>query len=77
MKHTLTQIVKDTKAILTHICDAKAYYKIDVKDSSYQLEINLNDDEWKATFLYPEFKSITLMRWIRQGIDNEKFIQLK
>jgi hypothetical protein len=76
MKHTLTEIVKN-KAVLTHICEAKAYYKIDVEDSTYQLEIDLNNDEWKATYLYPEFKGITLMRWIRAGMNNEKFIQLK
>jgi len=76
MTHTLTQIVKNTKATLTHICNAKAYYRIDVDESSYQLEIDLNDDEWNNVYIYPEFKSITLMRWIRKGIENGNFIQL-
>jgi hypothetical protein len=76
MKHTLTQIVKNTKAVLSHICDAKAYYIIEVDSSKYQLEIDLNNAEWKGTYLTPEFKAITLMRWIRKGIENEKFIQL-
>ena len=26
------------------------------------------DQEWETTYLTPEFKAITLMRWIRQGI---------
>ena len=26
--------------------------------------------EWETTYLVPEFKSITLMRWIRMGIES-------
>lgn len=76
MKHTLKEIVNGTKAVLSHICEGNAFYIIDVEDSKYQLEINTNDEEWKATFLYPEMKAITLMRWIRKGIENEKLIQI-
>jgi len=75
MTHSLTEIVKK-QAVLSHICDAKAYYIIEVDSSKYQLEISLNDEEWKGTYIYPEFKAITLMRWIRKGMENEKFIQL-
>ena len=75
-------------AILTHICAGKAYYQIRVLDEKpdefdneetiYQLEINTIDEEWKATYLYPSFRAITLMRWIRKGIENndETFIQI-
>ena len=79
MKHTLTQIVKDTTAKLKYICAGKCYFEIEVEDSLYQLEINSMEEEWTTTYLYPEFKTITLMRWIRKSIDknDEKFIQLK
>ena len=76
MKHTLIDIVKDTKAILTHVCEGKVYYQITVGDSIYQLELDSLSDDWKTTYFYPEFKSIYLMRWIRKGMENGKFIQL-
>ena len=77
MNHTITKIVKGTDALLTHICAGKVYYEIHVEDSTYQLEIDSMEDEWKTTYLYPRFKAITLMRWIRKGIENETFIQIK
>jgi len=77
MTHTLKEIVKDTDALLSYMCEGKAYYVIHVENSSYQLEIDSNADEWKATYLYPRFKAITLMRWIRKGLENGKLIQIK
>ena len=77
MKHELKEIVKGTEAVLTFVCAGKVYYNIAVEDSLYQLEINSNDEEWETTYMYPTFKAITLMRWIREGIKNETFIQLK
>ena len=83
--HTLKEIIKGT-AKLSYVCAGKVYYLIIVsngmtadKDSVYQLEINSLDDDWKTTYIYPEFKSITLMRWIRKGIEKNDgtFIQLK
>lgn len=78
MKHSLKEIVTNKNvAKLTHICHGKVYYEIYVNDSTYQLEIDSTDDEWKTTYLYPEFKAITLMRWIRKGIETGKLIQIK
>jgi hypothetical protein len=84
LAHTLKEIVqKESEAILSHICEGKVYYEIHVLSTSekpsatYQLEIDSTDDEWKATYLYPKFKAITLMRWIRKGIENGKLIQIK
>lgn len=78
LKHSLKQIVENGNiATLTHVCEGIVYYQIDVGDSAYQLSLNSMDDEWKATFLYPEFKAITLMRWIRKAIETETLIQLK
>ena len=83
LKHSIKEIVKGNDARMTHVCEGKVYYNINVQnmesifDSIYQLEINSNDDEWKTTYLYPTFKAITLMRWIRQGFENGKLIQIK
>ena len=75
----IKDIVKGTFAVLSHICNGHAYYRIDSNDHIYQLDINCNDDEWKDVYILPKYKSITLMRWIRKGIENENdsFIQLK
>jgi hypothetical protein len=78
-KHTLKEIVKDTDALFTHVCLGKVYYQIHVGNSTYQLEIDSMQDEWKETYLLPRFKAITLMRWIRKGIekDDGTFIQIR
>lgn len=77
MKHTLKEIVSGTIAKIQYICDGIVYYNIEVKNSIYQLGIDSKEDEWKSTYLYPEFKAITLMRWIRKGMGTDKFIQIK
>jgi len=77
MKHTLKEIVSDTKAKIQYVCNGIVYYNIEVEDSIYQLGIDSKEDEWKTTYLYPEFKAITLMRWIRKGMGTDKFIQTK
>ena len=75
----LVQIVKGTTAHLVHVCYGKVVYQIETENHLYQLEINSLDEEWKTTYLTPEFKAITLMRWIRQGMKSGdgSFIQLK
>ena len=73
----ITTIVKGTIAKLSHICHGKLYYTIGTEKHIYQLEIDSMDEEFKTTYLYPEFKAITLMRWIRKGIENGSFIELK
>ena len=72
----LTTIVKGTTAKLTHICYGKVYYQIDTQNHKYQLEIDSMNEEFKTTYLFTEFKAITLMRWIRKGIENGSFIEI-
>jgi hypothetical protein len=62
---------------MTHVCEGKVYYQIHVGENTYQLEIDSNAEEWKNTYILPRFKAIELMRWIRKGMENEKFIQIK
>lgn len=75
----LLNIVKGTTARFVHVCNGKKVYQIETENHLYQLEINSMDQEWETTYLTSEFKSITLMRWIRQGIKSEdgSFIQLR
>lgn len=79
MRHTIKEIVTDNFARINYICNGIVYYTIDVMDSVYQLEIDSNSEEWRMTYLQPEFKAITLMRWIRQSIDNkdDKFMLIR
>lgn len=74
----LTSIIKGTTAKLSHVCGGKVFYQIRTQTHLYQLEINSQETEWETTYLFPEFKAITLMRWIRKGMEanNGSFIQL-
>lgn len=76
---SLTTIVKNTSAKLTYVCEGKVHYQIATTSHTYQLTLNSQSDEWKSTYLLPEFKSITLMRWIRRGIEHNdgSFIVVK
>lgn len=75
----LTSIVKGTTAHLVHVCNGKVIYQIRSGDHLYQLEIDSTEKEWETTYLTPSFKSITLMRWIRKGLEQNDgtFIKLK
>jgi hypothetical protein len=76
---TLTEIVKGTTANLVHVCNGKVVYQIRTGKHLYQLEIDSTQPEWETTYLEPTFRTITLMRWIRIGMENNdgSFIQLR
>lgn len=75
----LTNIVKGTMAHMVHVCNGKVIYQIDTGEHLYQLEIDSTQQEWESTYLAPSFKAITLMRWIRKGMENKDgtFIKLR
>ena len=75
----LTEIVKGNMASLVHVCNGVVIYQIQTQQHLYQLEIDSTQKEWETTYLIPEFKAITLMRWIRKGIEtgDGSFIKLK
>jgi len=64
---------------MVHVCMGKVIYQIRTNEHLYQLELDSNEQEWDSTYLLPSFKSITLMRWIRKGIESDDgtFIKLK
>jgi len=75
----MTNIVKGTMANMVHVCNGKVFYQIETGNHLYQLELDSTEQEWESTYLVPSFKSITLMRWIRRGIEagDGTFIKLK
>lgn len=52
MKHTLTEIVKNSNSILTHVCNGIIYYSIRMNDGTiYQFPIDsANDEDCKNVF---------------------------
>ena len=75
-KHSLLEIVKDNTARLTHVCNGKAYYEITVQETKYQLELNSLDEDWKDFYIQPEYKTVTLMRWIRKALKDNTLLKL-
>ena len=75
----ITSIVKGTMANMVHVCNGKVIYHIETGNHLYQLEVDSTLQEWETTYLLPSFKAITLMRWIRMGLENKDgtFIKLR
>lgn len=71
--------MKGTMARMVHVCNGKVIYHIEAGNHLYQLELDSTMEEWETTYLLPAFKAITLMRWIRLGIENQDgtFIKLR
>lgn len=75
----LTSIVKGTMANLVHVINGKVIYQIQTRNHLYQLEVDSTQQEWEYTYMAPSYKAITLMRWIRKGLESNDgtFIKLK
>lgn len=69
---SITTIVKDTTAILQHVSRGKVIYHIKTAEHTYQLTLDSLDNDWKTTYLLPEFKTIRLMRWIRKALEEQE-----
>lgn len=72
----LKTIIKGTTANLSHVCYGKVYYQIDTQNHKYMVEINSMEDDFRLTYLKPQYKAITLMRWIRKAIEDNTLTQL-
>lgn len=75
----LASIVKGTVAYMVHVCNGKVIYQIRTSKHLYQLELDSTQQEWETTYLLPSFRTITLMRWIRKGLESNDgtFIKLR
>jgi hypothetical protein len=71
MKHTITEIVKNNTAQLTHAQNGKIYYKIEVADDIYSFPVDISDrvEVGDAEFKLSE-KAIYLTRYIRMAQEN-------
>ena len=70
-------IVKGTIARFDYAIAGVLYYKVGTSEGIYQFPIDMNDkdDVGTATF-EAEYKSITLMRYIRKAIASDSLIKL-
>ena len=74
---SVINIINLSSNFIMDIGSGREYPSNDVEGTIYQFPINCNDEsEWKDMYLYPEYKSITLMRWIRKSMVKETLIQL-
>ena len=70
MSHDLKAIVSgNNKARFSHYRDGNFFYVVKVEDRAYRFPIPLEE----GTTLFAEFKAITLMRWIRQALEDKTF----
>jgi hypothetical protein len=72
MSHELKAIASgDNKGSFSHYRDGNFFYVVKVNNKAYSFPISIEDA--KGTTLFPEFKAITLMRWIRKAIEDKTF----
>ena len=73
---TLKEAVKGTTANFSYACAGVLYYTINVGTDKYQFPIDMNNKEdVGSTYFFPEYKGITLMRYIRKAMESENFIR--
>lgn len=73
----LKTLIKDTESKFVFAIAGVLYYQVWTSEGIYQFPIDMNnkDDVGTTTFL-AEYKSITLMRYIRKAMDNENLIRV-
>ena len=77
-KIKVLDVVKDATAKFAYACDGKIYYQIDNNGNSYIFPINLeNKEDVGLTRFEPEYKAITLMRYVRKAIDSGDIVHYK
>lgn len=75
---TIKEIVKDTISNFSHAIAGVLYYVVEVNDEKYQFSIDMNDkDDVGTTTFVSEYKTITLMRYVRESMENGNFIKIK
>ena len=66
----------DHQAMFMHVRDGKMYYELCVAGITYQLAMNINDDDMKGADFGREVSAKYLWRWINKGIDSGDFVKL-
>ena len=76
LKHSILEIVKNTIAKLDYVVNGKCIYTTEVNGTKYQFPVNTNEIGNEKEYWTAEYKSITLMRWIREAKEKGELIQL-
>jgi len=73
----IKDIVKGTIANFSHAIAGVLYYNTETPIGKYQFPVNMNDrDDVGTTTFVAQYKTITLMRYVRKAIKNDELIKL-
>lgn len=75
IRMNLTEIVKNNIARFNYYRQGFAYYEVIVKGHKYIFPVSLGD--LAGASIFAEMKAITLMRYIRQAIEDGSFVKGK
>lgn len=71
-------IIKNTISKFSHAISGVLYYTTETPIGIYQFPINMNDkDDVGTTTFVAEYKTITLMRYVRKAMGNDNLIKIK
>jgi hypothetical protein len=72
-------VSNNNMAELTHAIAGILYYEVNTTDGNkYQFTVDMNNKDDVGTATFPaKIKAITLMRYIRQALENNSLIQIK
>lgn len=71
---SIKDIVKNNTAKFSHYRKGFCYYTVETSEGIYMFPVSI-EDIGDATLL-PEFKAITLMRYIRKAVESENFVKV-
>ena len=75
---SIKEIVKDTVSIFSYACAGVLYYTVTVGEDTYQFPVDMNDrDDVGTTAFVAEYKTITLMRYVRKALESGDFIKIR
>lgn len=68
----------NNKAVFSHAIAGVLYYVVDTGEKKYQFQVDMNDkDDVGTTTFMPEYKAITLMRYIRKAMNKGELFEVK
>ena len=77
IKISIKEIVKDTIANFSHAICGVLYYTTETTDGTYMFSIDMNDkDDVGTTTFSSQYKTITLMRYVRKSIENGTLVKI-
>lgn len=73
----LIDVIRSSYSTFDHAIAGVLYYVADVDGEKYQFPIDMNDkDDVGTTTFNSEYKSVTLMRYIRKAMEKDEFIKI-